>query len=115
MTTKTRRHGTVLLAVLIVVVLLSLAAYQYSELMTAELRAADSSVRAAQAHVFAASGIHYVTAALADADTVSGRLGGNVYDNADFFRGVSVQDGANEQLRGKFSLVAPPAIDEAIN
>ena len=36
------RRAVVLLAVLIVVVLLSLAAYQYSELMTAEYRAADN-------------------------------------------------------------------------
>jgi type II secretory pathway component PulK len=112
---QTHRAGTVLLAVLIVVVLLSLAAYQYSELMTAEYRAADSSVRAAQAHSFAVSGVHYIAAALADTNTLTGTLNNNWYDNSDAFKGVQVQDGDNDRLRGRFSLVAPPAIDDAIN
>ncbi len=112
---RVHRGGTVLLAVLVVVVLLSLAAYQYSELMTAEYRAADSAVRSAQARTFAVSGVHYMAAALADANTLSGALNNNWYDNIDAFKGKEVQAGANERLIGRFSLVAPPAIDDAIN
>ncbi len=112
---RVHRGGTVLLAVLVVVVLLSLAAYQYSELMTAEYRAADSAVRSAQARTFAVSGVHYIAAALADTNTLTGSLNNNWYDNGDAFKGKEVQSGANERLIGRFSLVAPPAIDDAIN
>jgi hypothetical protein len=70
-----RRTGVVLLAVLVVVTLLALAAYQYAELMTAELKATDSAKRAAQARALAASGIHYTAALLADRDSFTSRLG----------------------------------------
>ena len=47
--TRQRRQGVVLLAVLIVVVLLSLAAYNYSDLMTAQYKASDNYHKNAQA------------------------------------------------------------------
>ena len=60
---RTQRRGVVLLAVLVVVVLLTLAAYQYSELMLAEYQAADSYTRSLQARALADSGVHYAAAA----------------------------------------------------
>ena len=60
-----RRRGVVLLAVLLIVVVLSLAAYQYGEWMTSEFQAADAYTRTAQAHALAESGVHYVAALIA--------------------------------------------------
>src|SRR5262249_1419455 len=71
------RGGCVLLAVLVIVVLLSLAAFQYSELMFAEYRAADSSWKAVEARAAAESGIHYAAAMLSNPDAFSGKLGSN--------------------------------------
>ena len=52
------RKSFVLLAVLVVVVVLSLAAYRFSDLMLAEYRAADSYTRSVQARALADSGVH---------------------------------------------------------
>ena len=60
------RKGLVLVAVLVVLVLLTLAAYQFAELMSAEYRAAESHTRSLQARTCAESGIHYAAALLAD-------------------------------------------------
>jgi type II secretory pathway component PulK len=95
------------LAVLVVIVVLTLAAYQFSELMMAEFRAADSYTRSAQARALAESGIHYAAAALSNPDTVAGTLNGNPFDNANSFKGVIVQPNDKPRFQGRFSLVAP--------
>jgi len=104
----------VLLAVLIVIVVLALAAYRYSDLMVSETRASDSALRAAQARSLAISGVHFAAAALADANTVNA-WNGNVFDNPSAFRNVSVN--ADDRLRfaGRFSLPSPPPVDDALN
>jgi DNA uptake protein ComE-like DNA-binding protein len=104
-----------LIAVLAAVVVLSLAAYQYGELMVAEYRAADSAIRAAQSRALAVSGVHFAAAALADQNTVVSTFGGNLYDNASAFRGVEVHADDRPRFAGRFSLVAPPLVDDAIN
>src|SRR5207302_3890787 len=71
------RPGYVLIAVLIVIAVLSLAAYQFTELMTSEYRAAARTNDAAQARHAAVSGIHYAAAMLADPASYFGELGGN--------------------------------------
>src|SRR5262245_39806822 len=110
-----RRSGIVLVAVMAAVVLLALAAYQYSDLMVAEYRAADSSIRAAQARAIAVSGIHFAAAALADKPTVANQLNNNLHDNQSAFRGVEVQSDERPRFAGRFSLMAPPLIDDALN
>src|SRR5437016_892800 len=87
------RRGVVLPAVLVVVVLLTLAAYEFSELMLAEYRAAHSARRAAQARALADSGVHYAAALLSSPDAMSGMLNGNPFDNASAFQGVIAQPG----------------------
>ena len=67
---NSRRPGVVLISVLIVVALLSLAAYHFSERMMAEYQAMDSYTRTAQAKSLADSGIHYTAALLSDPDSV---------------------------------------------
>jgi type II secretory pathway component PulK len=101
------RPGIVLLAVLVVVVLLTLAAYQYSELMMAEYKAADSYLKAAQTRALADSGIHYVAALLSDPNAVTNTLNGNPYENPTIYQDVLVMPDPNGgQRNGRFSVVA---------
>jgi len=100
------REGFVLISVLIVVVLLTLAAYQFSELMLSEYRAADRIQRTAQARAFAQSGIDYALAVLSDPDTFANTLSGNPFDNPTSFQGIIVAPNSNARLQGRFSLVA---------
>jgi type II secretory pathway component PulK len=103
------RRGIVLLAVLVVLVGLTLAAYQFSELMSAEYKAADSYTRAAQAHALAESGIHYVAALLSNTDSFSGTLNSNPFDNTQPFQDIIVIPNDKPRLQGRFSICA--AID----
>ncbi len=99
------RRGIVLLAVLIVVVLLSLAAYQYSELMTAEYRAADSHARALRARAAADSGIAFASALLGNPDNLSS-LSGTPWDNQPTFQDVSVGSSDEPRRQMLFSLIS---------
>jgi len=100
------RRGMVLLAVLLVVVLLTLAAYQYVELMTAEYRAVDSYRRSVQARACAESGVHYAAALLA-ADP-----NGNYFDDGDTFASVLVHQSDITRFQGRFSVLSPLGPDE---
>jgi type II secretory pathway component PulK len=103
----TRRQGVVLLAVLVVVVLLSLAAYNYSDLMLAEYKASDNYHKNAQARAFADSGVHYALALLATQDNISTLLNDNPYDNALMFKDRAVMGSGGDKGTGYFSLIAP--------
>lgn len=103
---RPERRGIVLLAVLVVVVLLSLAAYQYSDLMLSEYKAVVNAHRSAQARAYADSGIHYAAALISNPDNIA-TLGGNIYDNPDAFRDVAVGDDGKSKA-GRFSLIAAP-------
>jgi type II secretory pathway component PulK len=94
----------VLLAVLIVVVLLSLAAYGYSDLMLSEYRTVDSSNRAAQSRAFADSGVAYVAAMLADPNNST--VNGNPYNNPTAFQDVLVPSSNPNARPGRFTIVA---------
>ena len=98
---RPRREGVVLIAVLVVVAVLALAAYQYSELMNAETRAAVGSTRAAQTRRGAESGVHYVAAILSDPNYFSETLNSNPYDNPTYFKDILVQDSDNPKNRLK--------------
>lgn len=100
-----KRRGVVLVAVLVVVVLLSLAGYQYSDLMMAEYKVSENAHRSAQSLALANSGIHYA-AALLSFDDNYGTLAGNPFNNPDVFRGKLVLD--NNGTKGYFTLIAPP-------
>ncbi|MFL5343111.1 MAG: hypothetical protein ACJ8F7_23515 [Gemmataceae bacterium] len=101
------RPGSALLAVLVIVALLSLASYQYSELMFQEYRAADSSMRALQAKAVADSGIHYIAAVLADPTSFQSMLNGNPYDNQSALSQVQVYLDSKTGRTGRFSVVCP--------
>jgi type II secretory pathway component PulK len=106
------RKAVILLAVLVVVVLLSLAAYQYSELVTAEYRAADSYARSSQARAFAASGVHYVGAIVGNSTNYTSILNGNPYDNSGAFQGIIVAPSDTPRFQGRFSIVSPLGPDD---
>lgn len=92
-----KRRGVVLVAVLIVVATLSLGAYHYSDMMTAEHKASEYSHRNVQARAFAESGIHYAAFKLCTPDGL-----GN-----DLTALQSVAVGA-DKTKGYFSLPALP-------
>lgn len=100
------RKGVVLIAVLVVVVLLTLAAYQYSEFMMAEYRAADSYTRSAQARALADSGVHYTAALLSNPDSFTNTLNSNPYDNSQAFQGIIVHPSDSPRFQGRCSVVA---------
>jgi type II secretory pathway component PulK len=105
-----RRPAVVLLAVLIVIVVLSLAAYKYNDWMVAEARANDSALRASQARAFALSGVHYTAALLAAG--IDTTLGSNPYDNSGSFQDIEVPSSHKHARAGKFSVISLRAPDE---
>src|SRR5262245_45593581 len=105
-TNETPRSGAVLIAVLIVVVLLTLAAFQFRELMLQEHAAAESSLKSLKARACADSGIASFTAMVSDKSTFTDTLGSNPYVNDSYFSHQQVMAGANGQPTGRFSLVS---------
>src|SRR5262245_57873623 len=107
------RRGIVLLAVLVTIVLLSLAAYSFSELMLSEAKAARSAQRVAQSQAIANSGIHYCAALLSNRDAFATTLNNNPFDNAPAFQNILVQPSGQLLYQGRFSVVTPLAADDA--
>jgi type II secretory pathway component PulK len=97
------RPGYVLIVVLLVIVVLSLAAYRFAEAMTAEYAVAVRSTEAVQAKAFAVSGVYYAAGALADPATMTDTLANNPTDAASFGN-VAVGGGSGPRGGGKFSL-----------
>src|SRR5262245_54418367 len=96
-----RRKGVVLLAVMISIAILSLAAYQYADLTTAEYKASVNAIKAAQAKAAADAGVQYALALLASPDNLA-TINNNLISNPDAFSNVPTgSDGAT------FSFVAP--------
>src|SRR5262245_46677415 len=104
--TTAPRRGFVLVAVLMVVTVLSLAAYQYSALMDAEVMAAERIRKAAEAKALADSGIHAAMAYIADKEAFEGKLNKNPFNNPSAFQAVLVQEGGSAKTTGRFSLVS---------
>jgi len=96
----------VLVVVLILIALLSLSGYTFSEMMISEYRAAELTVRQAQARVQAESGVEAARVFLAQDLDVQQQTGG-WYDNPAQFHAVVVADDARATRRGRFTFVAP--------
>jgi type II secretory pathway component PulK len=79
------RGGYVIFAVLIVIVVLSLVAYRFTDSMVAEQRAAQRTYDEAQVKAAAYAGLNYAAAVLADRDTFYNELEGNPFDNEAIF------------------------------
>jgi hypothetical protein len=92
--------------VLVVIVVLSLVAYRFTDAMTSDYRASVRSADMAQARVAAASGVNYVAALLADPTTRADLLGGSL-NNPTLFQGIAVRtDSAKPRKDAFFSIVA---------
>lgn len=83
------RPGYVLIAVLIVILVLSLVAYRFSDAMVSELRAGVRSADYAQVRAAAVSGVHYAAALLADPELLALDVG-SPYDNPAYFQDIPV-------------------------
>jgi len=101
---QTKRRAVVLIAVLVVVVILSLAGYHYCDMMTQEYKASAGAHKVVQARAMADSGVYFAAMMLANPDNYYGSLGGNPWNNSMF---SSTVDGDNG-LVGRFTLIAPP-------
>ena len=88
---------------LIVIVVLTLAAYRFSDMTVAENRATDHILQNAQAKALANSGIHFAMAVLSDPNAFTSTLNGNPYDNPAVFQKVAVDLGNGRT--GYFSIV----------
>lgn len=100
------RRGYVLIAVLLVIVVLSLAAYRFTDAMTGEYRAGARSSESAQARAAAVSGVHYAAAVLADRDAFINYLNGDpTLDNFGMWGDVTVR-GAEQGKEAKFRVVS---------
>ena len=102
------RRGTVLVIVLVVVALLALGAYTFSQLMMVESEATGMYARQVQTRAMADSGVELVLALLGDSlDPADIGL----YHDADRFQGVEVLASDNAAFSGRFSVVAPIEAD----
>ncbi len=91
------RSASALILVLVVIVMLTLGAYTFSELMITEYQASDAYARRVQSQMWAESGVDYV-AALLTPD--GGGFDSDLYDDPGLFH-VALDPGAG------FSIVAP--------
>ncbi|MEZ6065191.1 MAG: hypothetical protein R3B90_05675 [Planctomycetaceae bacterium] len=104
-----RRTGSALLVVLVVVTLLSLAAYSFSQLMVVEARATRHYSQDAQARELANSAVDYTAAMLGNPiEEVP-----NYYHNPGLFTQVPVVVSDDPVGEGWFSIVAPVESDIA--
>ena len=102
------RHGSVLLVVLVVIALLALGAYSFSELMVSESHATGVFGREAQARAAADSGVE-LAAAVLGLPTEEGAYENVVHDPQNFVQTIKEANGPRGRTR--FSLVAPNESD----
>lgn len=102
------RAGSTLLVVLVVVVMLSLGAYTFSELMIVEIEATNSYGRAIQSRELALSGIELAAAYVGDRSEVDGW---NSYHNPSQFQNINLIPSEVPRVSGYFSVVAPVISD----
>lgn len=105
------RDGFLLVIVLIVVMVLALGAYAFSELMISHREATQLAGKQIQCRVMADSGVEAVRLYLAQTKDAQREVGG-AYDNPTQFRGILVVDDPEQKDRGRFSLVAPSVDDD---
>jgi len=102
------RAGSTLLIVLVVVVMLSLGAYTFSELMIIEVEATNVYGRSVQSRELALSGIELAAAFVGDRSEIDGW---NSYHNPDQFQNINLLPGEVARTSGYFSVVAPVITD----
>jgi hypothetical protein len=97
------------LIVLVMLVLLSLGAYTFTELMVSELEGTAMYGRGVETRVFADSGIEMIATVLGNPDELPD---GNTYHNPDVFGGQLLRDRGTARGRGGFAVIAPVTNDD---
>ncbi len=110
-TRRTARPGMVLLLVLIVVAMLTLGSYAFTDLMITHREAADLGGRQLQTRLLVDSGID-ATRQFLSATPEDLQAAGGIFDNPEYFRGINVVQDEDPALRGSFAVVAPATNDE---
>jgi hypothetical protein len=100
------RKGVVLLIVLVVVMMLSLAAYTFSDLMLSQRHGLIVNGRRIQTQWFIQSGVEWITYYLTLDPASQEEMGGH-FDNPLYFQGVVVLPEMEMQDRGAFTVLAP--------
>ncbi|MBB76196.1 MAG: hypothetical protein CMJ75_16940 [Planctomycetaceae bacterium] len=111
-TLRTRRRGTVLLTVTVVVMLISLAAFGFATRMQTEHKAALATADQLQARAAARSGVALVGAVLEQPRQFRDTFGG-LLDNPARFRGQLIEGTDFADRPNRFSIVARPLTDVA--
>lgn len=106
-----KHRGIVLVIVLVVVAVLSLAAYSFTQMMLAHNETTHVAGRQIQAKLLAASGVESVRAFLMQDPTLQAESGGS-YHNPDQFQAIEVLVSENLDEQGRFTVLAP-ALDDA--
>ena len=99
-----RRSGSVLLIVLVVVAMLTLAAYNYTQTMLTELEATTMYGSDVQAREAADSGVEYVATILANRKDPNLE---NLIHNPNVFLGKTVSPSARLRGNARFTIIAP--------
>jgi len=113
------RPAAILVVVLVVIAMLALAAYTFSEMMRTEYRAAKLYGRQVQCRALADSGLELIQAYLALDDEQRLELGGH-FDNPELFQGLLVapmlgeEEGATARDRGRFTVLATRLGDDGV-
>ena len=107
---RSKRPGFFLVMVLVVIVVATMAAYSFTDLMIVYDRAAYLTGDLVQARVAAESGAEVTRLVLADPPELRDENGG-VYNNPDLFQAIPVSLGIDGQTPCNYSIVAP-ALDE---
>jgi len=103
---RPERSGMILIVVLVALVMITLSAYAFTELMYVENKATHLSGQQRQANNIAQSGINNLQVFLEQEQAVIDELGG-VYNNPNIMRGVMVLPDDGSENRGRFTVVAP--------
>ena len=109
MAKRRQRRGIALIMVLILIVMISLGAYSFTSLMTAQERATVMMGRRAQAQAAVASGVEYLKDYLAMTPEDQLALGGH-FDNAAYFGDVYVS--AEDELNPVRFAIISIALDQ---
>lgn len=107
---SSNRRGSVLILVLVVIAMLTLGAYSFSEIMISESEATAMYGRQAESRAFADSGIELAAAVIAVPESEEDA---SLYHNPNRFRGVLLRESENARGRGYFSVMAPVETDPA--
>jgi hypothetical protein len=107
------RRGLVLILVLIVIAMLALGAYSFTNLMLAHHEASLITGRQTQTRSLVTSGVTAVQLFLSQPAADRTEAGG-LYDNAQIFKAVTVLEDDDPKQRGVFTVIAPGIDSEGV-